>query len=240
MYSFLLDTIQLPTKRHRKSAPDTWEKNVVKLARLEGRAYTNRKDDVMPARKMGVTCNSESCRKSSLRHCFSFSAVERGNIFDTFWKMGSWTERKTFIKMLIETVATKQFKAGQASARTLTYNYFLKNSAGEEKQVCKNMFAATVGLSVKTISNWLENDKEGERQEVEGQENPNTISTKLLTAADKKFLEDWLQAIPTVPSHYCRKQPSYEGKKFIHPGKTIRSLHMDYVTECTNANMRAA
>ena len=68
--------------------------------------------------------------------------------------------------------------------------------------------------------------------------NPQLIN-KPLSEEDKKFLEEWLLAIPTIPSHYCRKQPSYEGKRFIHKGRSRHQLHSDYTQSCHEKEFKA-
>ncbi|GFR64828.1 DNA repair protein rhp54 [Elysia marginata] len=55
---------------------------------------------------------------------------------------------------------------------------------------------------------------------------------------DRNFLIHWLNTIPTVPSHYCRKQKSYEGVKFLFPGKSMRDLHRDYLESCRESQTR--
>ena len=90
------------------------------------------------------------------------------------------------------------------------------------------MFASTLGVSERTLCNWLTKEKQNIVPTVEPEvTNPQTI-TKPLSEEDKKFLEEWLLAIPTVPSHYCRKQPSYERKSIIHKGRSRHQLHIDY------------
>ena len=60
-----------------------------------------------------------------------------------------------------------------------------------------------------------------------------------MTAEEKTFLIEWLDNVPKVPSHYCRKQKAYEGKNFIFPGKTMSNLHSDYVSSCEKAGVRS-
>ena len=62
---------------------------------------------------------------------------------------------------------------------------------------------------------------------------------KPITETEKKFLQEWLLAIPTVPSHYCRKQLSYEGRRFIFEGRSQRQLHSNYTQSCEEKGIRA-
>ncbi|GFR85481.1 hypothetical protein ElyMa_002442300 [Elysia marginata] len=61
----------------------------------------------------------------------------------------------------------------------------------------------------------------------------------LLTSEEKAYIVNWLKAIPTVPSHYCRKPSTYADKHFIFPGETLSSLHNDYQQDCLRDSVRA-
>ena len=52
---------------------------------------------------------------------------------------------------------------------------------------------------------------------------------------DFNYLKKWMEDLPTVDSHYCRKTPTYQNKKFLYPGTTIASLHRHYSEEAEKA-----
>ena len=56
--------------------------------------------------------------------------------------------------------------------------------------------------------------------------------------ADSLFLKNWLSGWPTVPSHYCRKVPSYKEKKFLYPGTTKSNLYREYRKSAEKAGVR--
>lgn len=207
-----------------------WQKTVRKLARLDGNQYqcSGRDKTVMvDRRKMGLTCTSTYCQKSKSRHCSTFDEERRKSIFAEFWNMRSWDERKTYVKTLVKRVKKKQVTS-ESEARDSSYEWNLISKEDEHKQVCRKMFASTLGVSERTLCSWLTNESGDKTPTVEPEvTNPRAVN-KPLKEEDKKFLEEWLLAIPTVPSHYCRKQPSYEGKRFIHEGRSQRQLYSDY------------
>ncbi|GFS03730.1 hypothetical protein ElyMa_002894300 [Elysia marginata] len=151
--------------------------------------------------------------------------------------MGSWDERYSYVKTNVKKVKKKQARS-ESDERDSSYEWNL-SSEGEHKQVSRKMFASSLGLSERTLCSWLTKEKPNVVPAVEPEvTNPQTIN-KPLSEEDKKFLEEWLLAIPTVPSHYCRKQTSYEGKRFIHEGRSQHQLHSDYTQSCHEKGFKA-
>lgn len=184
---------------------------------------------------MGNHCNSNFCKKSELRNCTNFSEKDRQGLFRAFWSMGTWEEKKTFVRGHVESVSKKQNKVGDESRRQVVFNYFL-DKGSSRLQVCKKLFASTLGISEKTILNWICRTEDTNSPKLKA---PKSGPHKPVDEPDKLFLEDWLLKIPGVPSHYCRKQASYEGIKFIFPGKSLVQLHADYKMACTEAEKRS-
>ncbi|KAK3784762.1 hypothetical protein RRG08_032215 [Elysia crispata] len=141
-----------PSKRRRKK-PDTWKKNVTKKLRLEGRQYNTKKDQ--EERSLGPPRTSSFCYRSKLRGCTTLDQAERKSILNSFWKMGSWTERQTFVLCSVETIAKKQKKSGPRSRRHCSLSYLLKKGDGSKVTVCKESFCNTLGLSKRTVGSWI-------------------------------------------------------------------------------------
>ncbi|GFS19685.1 DNA repair protein rhp54 [Elysia marginata] len=187
---------------------------------------------------MGPTCTSTYCQKSKSRHCSTFEEERRKAIFTEFWNMRSWDERYTDVKTIFKKVKKKQARS-ESEERDSSYEWNLSCTEGENKQVCRKMFASTLGVSERTLCSWLTKEKQNVVPTVEREvTNPQTIK-KPLSEEDKTFLEEWLLAIPTVPSQYCRKQLSYEGKRFIHEGRSQHQLHSDYTQSCHKKGFKA-
>ena len=55
-------------------------------------------------RKIGPTCDSNFCKKSNFRKCQDIKEDERRGIFEKFWSLSSWDERKRYLKNLINKV----------------------------------------------------------------------------------------------------------------------------------------
>jgi hypothetical protein len=91
-------------KRHKHRTPEEWKRQVVKNKRLKGESYKNVKGKEIQTKVMGPACTSKFCKKSSLRHCPSLSEKQRKDIFDQFWKMNTWEERRLYVHALVDRV----------------------------------------------------------------------------------------------------------------------------------------
>ena len=233
-FSHSLPVEERGRKRQRRSAPETWEKNIRKMARLEGKVYSKDTE----GRKLGETCTSAFCLKSKLRACSNFTEETRKGIFSHFWIMKTWEERKTYVRSLVQCGAKKQVKVALDSRRENSFSFYMQNENKEKQQVCRNMFATTIGMSVKTVNNWLRETQTPEETRRDPK-HPKSGKTLPVSAADRESRKEWLNKIPTVPSHYCRQTDTYKGKKFIMPGKSLTQLHKDYTTDCSGEGKRA-
>lgn len=185
---------------------------------------------------MGEACKSSFCLKSSLRNCPMINEEKRQQLFKTFWEMQSWEARRTYVRAYTSSQDKGQCTAGEVSKREKSFQYFLEDGNGIRQQVCRFMFCSTLGVSEKTIQNWR---KQNTVTRAPKPSAPMSGPHKPVSEADMKFLSDWLHEIPVVPSHYCRKQKTYEGVKFIYNSKTLVQLHQDYVAECALKGKRS-
>ncbi|XP_014678087.1 PREDICTED: uncharacterized protein LOC106817882 isoform X2 [Priapulus caudatus] len=183
---------------------------------------------------MGPPCRSEFCRKSNLRSCQSLSEEQRQRIFDRFWSMMSWEERRSNVHTLVNKVDIKQ-KKNLASRRKTSFSYNLKLSDATSIPVCKSCFSSTLGLSQRTVVSWLqdENNKPPLQPKT-----PKTGKCVPVGEADLNFLKNWLTNLPSLPSHYCRSVPAYKNKKFLYPGTTKANLYPLYKQAATEAGAR--
>lgn len=233
-------TVSSKQKRKKTAAPDTWKKNITKRQRLEGKQHISRRGVAREEKAMKPTCSSKFCLKSKFRHCQSVSEEERENIFLQLWSMESWSERKNFVKALTERKDKKQVKnLNGTRGNPLIFN--LRLSDGKAVQVCKYMFCATMGLSERTVGEWL--SPEGIRmvEQEDGNEHldqskPSKPQKRKFNKEDETFLKEWLLAIPCVDSHYCRKSEAYKNKRFLEPGTKIIQLFERYKIDAEEKN----
>ena len=106
-------------------------------------------------------------------------------IVTEFWNMGSWDERYTYVKTMVKKVKKKQARS-ESEERDSSYDWNISSTEGEHKQVCRKMFASTLGVSERTFCSWLTKEKQNVVPTVEPiVTNPQTIN-KPLSEEDKK------------------------------------------------------
>ena len=103
-------------KRRKHPAVQRWKISISKEKRLKVESFRNREGKEREAKAIGQPCTSEFCRKSTLRSYQSLSDEQRHGIFDRFWSMKTWEERRSYVHALVNSVDIKQ-KSSQASRR---------------------------------------------------------------------------------------------------------------------------
>lgn len=193
----------------QQASPDYWIRDKVKKARERGEAYigysvrasggkTGRRSyGRMPReqRSLGPACDSPFCERSTKRQCAQFTEEIRQNIFDRFWKILGWDERKAFI---IESVDIMQPKRRtcideKSSRRGVTCLYFLCID-GQRYNICRRLFLNTLGIKEATVQYWLmhsnttEPTKKRENSKIEdanGNDNQHLLKSKRLLLPDQ-------------------------------------------------------
>jgi hypothetical protein len=149
----------------------------------------------------------------------------RGSIFDAFWRMVSWAMRMMYIRTLVDTVS---------QGRRKRFQWNLKTEAGERFEVCRTLVASTLGVSERTLTSWLGETKLDPKKD----KAPKTGRQARISEEDGKFLETFIKAIPTVPSHYCRSSEAYADKKFFESDVTEADLYREYQTRAGETGHR--
>lgn len=233
------------TKRKRKhvAQPEEWQKNKEKMLRMKGREYigfsrTNnsvKQNIKRPARRLDNTCNSVSfCEKTEKRKCAVFPEADRKAIFDSFWDM-SWEQKQMYVVSLVSYVPKKRCYVEGPSRRSGSYIYQLR--LGQDRlQVCKKMFLSTLGLKEKMVHKWVLKSKEhglGYSVEVRNEIIKKKRSTSSFVKGienQKTYLRSFLDLLPKMDSHYCRKDS--KKKYFEYPFKTKAEIYKIYTEKC--------
>lgn len=133
----------------------------------------------------------------------------------------------------------------EKSRRTQTIQYFLKHNS-IRLQVCRNMFYSTLGIKSKMVRNWISGASEHGMQESPDKTSSLRKSAKRSSVTGKrneerrKLLQKFLDELPKMESHYCRK----DTKKlyFESDFSTYQEIYQLYVAECDskkeNGNMK--
>lgn len=198
-------TFEMGNKKKRENI-----KKINKTLREKGKSYLGYRrpagqsrtfqDTQRGERKIGHSCKSKFCEKSSKRQCNSISEENRNEIFLKFWNELSWAERKIYVINLINVEVTKEKKAvNENSRREFTLKYHLKIK-DRLIPVCKKMFISTLSLKERSIFSWISNSTHGM--------SCNSVSQRVTTRSSSgfDFLNTFLKNLNKVPSHYCRRE----------------------------------
>ncbi|XP_055383783.1 uncharacterized protein LOC129613653 [Condylostylus longicornis] len=114
--------------------------------------------DDIGKKQMGPTCRSAYCVESDFRFCSTFTEDTRRKIFEEFWQILNWDQRHIF-------VATHVFKKPKNPDQTSDnakveiendFIYTLRNSNGNDEQVCAEMFLNTLALTFERVLVWVQ------------------------------------------------------------------------------------
>lgn len=94
---------------------------------------------------------------------------------------------------------------GTDSHRKYTMEYNLKSTDGRVYPVCKNMFLSTLGLKEWSVLNWGTPPTKSARLPQTEVKLINKPARKTTVRGGQVLLEQFLDDLPKLPSHYCRK-----------------------------------
>ncbi|XP_046981060.1 uncharacterized protein LOC124547424 [Schistocerca americana] len=178
------------------------------------------------ARKLGPTCTSKMCQKSVQRKCHQFSIDDRQAVFNTFWETMSWGQRKVYVTNLVDTIPTKRpGKNTGESRRKGPLIYHLINEMGKHK-VCNKIFLNSLGIKEWTVRYRMGNSTHGMSPDTESSR-PRIKQTK--KEDERTFMKEFLESLPKLPSHYCRKSSS---KLYLKPVLQSKKLCRLYMEKC--------
>lgn len=210
-------------------------------------------------RKMMERCSCKYKDSSKIK-CVTVDEEERNYIFEKFWKM-SWGEKKVYIDLLVivqPTSRARDRKDEQKSRRESSYIYFMEKNQTKVR-VCKKMFLNTLGIGEKAMRNWKKCNINKERFDEANKDTlPNVIDTnpsketntslygikyqKVSEARRKhnedsnKCLENFLDSLPKMESHYCRASTS---KLYLEPDwRSKQDLYKEYCRWSAEKNIK--
>lgn len=198
-----------------------------KRCRASGKTYTTAKGVVKVAKSMqpDPCATSKGCYNECSKN---FQEGEREAIFKTYWHLDTFAQRNWLLSNTNE-VGIKRPKPG-ASSRVKNYVYQFPKD-GKKLKVCKKFFLATLAVSPKLLRYTLENVLEHRvaKPDQRGRHEPSNKTSDDI----KKFIENFIQSLPAVPSHYCRQNTK---KKYL-PAEIAnrRRLFMLFEEHCESS-----
>lgn len=235
------------TSRDDQNGKKKSKRSDTKECRMLGKSYTGYKrqhrkithDTERGSREKKPTCSSNKCKLSKNRFCNSFTEEQRKELFEKFWQC-TWEEKQTFVINMVRKTTKKRETVGvEETRRSSTYEYYLKYANNEMKQVCKSMFLGTLALNEWMVKNWVDKSEHGlpykEKVDEEKEDEPNveTDDFQPNRALNKKVhLQQWIDSLPKLESHYCRK----DSKRLYLEGpfNTKQEIYELYKVKCKN------
>lgn len=234
-------------KRSKKYNVDRnkWKRMENQLKRMKGDAYLGftkkrnekwKHDKPRQKRQMKERCNGRHCERTKVYFCDQITEDDRKEIFSRFWEHMNWDQKQIYVINQVKQVEPKRRSAENVQKKSRTYLYYF--NIGEcSYRVCKKMFLNTLNLGEWSVRAWCTEGSYGITQSNRNkliQRKINTLNKQNTRSGErKKHLEDWLEMLPKLPSHYARKDTQ---KKYIEDN-TLDSksqLYRRYVESCVD------
>ncbi|XP_072398403.1 uncharacterized protein [Diabrotica undecimpunctata] len=207
--------------RKRAKNQDSWIKNTRKRLRNKGEAYRSVTGKNLPKKIFNnINCG---CKKK----CYQkFEEEERKRIFQSFWNLGDYTKQNIYIRssVLAVNVKRKRKRDGTGNAKTMSYEYILRDGSKSEK-VCKKYFLDTFYLTHGRVYRCISKpDIISAVTDLCGRHSTNKI--------DDSDIVEHIKSFPAHQSHYNRtKNPE---RKYLNPDLNIKKIYDLYVTKSNN------
>jgi hypothetical protein len=178
---------------------------------------------------MGDRCKC----KSSYYKCNEFSEDIRTEIFTNLWQLTTWDQRTTFVANTVVVSEPKKRRDPETENKrrlnTLKYNLWNQNRL---LPVCKTMYLRTTGLKEWSVRNWATQSKMGvtTNQAKRVQSRPSRTNVH---KEDREFMVNFLDKLPKLPSHYCRKATNKE-----ETFKTVSDVYNLYKKQCEESSLK--
>lgn len=217
------ETIKEKTRK-RKSFPNEWRRNKMKLLRNSGKSYTSLKTGIeIPKRQIGPTCG----KKCRLNCSTKFTEEERLSFFNNYWAIGDINKQRSYILNCMQSICGKSKNTDKPTKKKARgFNnafYFYKQN--EKKRVCKYFFISTLGITNRCIRTVISKNKDGILQnDFRGKHVKHVIPDEI-----KNNVRSHISSIPKIESHYTR---AHSDKMYIDGSKTIADLYRDYKMDC--------
>ncbi|KAL4720099.1 hypothetical protein ACJJTC_015452 [Scirpophaga incertulas] len=176
-----------------------WKDLKRKALKNSGKAFINKKGQIVPGKKIKEPCNCpKKCFQKLEQNC-------REHIFNCFWDIGRHEKQWEFILKYTRCHKPKRIKA-EGPNRTQTRVYSLPINKTETVHVCRKMFLNTLSIGEKTVRTAFKklgtstnehclNDLRGRHLN-----RPKKIKEAVIDS-----VKDHIDSLAPIESHYCRK-----------------------------------
>lgn len=237
-----------------KADSSKWKRQRAQLSKLKGEAYEGFQKDqngkyqqtlMRPAKTLQNGCNGHiqpqpPTPKGGPKQkfdCKDLTEEMRRKIFDKYWSIPSWESRKIYVRSLVtgqEPQHRRCTTTDLVSKKKITFKYSLmyetENGQTNKLNVCKKMFASTLGIGARQLRTWskIRNNQIPDDSEP----NPST------DARQSNSITDFLDSLPKMESHYCRASSK---KQYLEStwNSVTGDLFDEYLNFCSANNKQA-
>lgn len=208
--------------RSRKACPEKWRRNRLVKAVATGEVHCRsdmKSKKIIQAKKFTfIDCK---CKFRCAQH---IPVEQQKELFDDYWAIGCREKQRLYLATLLSECAVKRRTVCEPkSFRSVSVAYHLHDAEGRELiRVCRKFFCSTFAISDKIPKNIVH-----KKSPTSGRFNPvhkNKAKQPWNKTPDKRIriVNSFLNSIPKVPSHYCRKETK---KLYFEPSLNIRKLY---------------
>ncbi|XP_047036028.1 uncharacterized protein LOC124641835 [Helicoverpa zea] len=231
-----VDETRVKRKRAKrgKANKENWTYNQNKIKRMKGESYSGRRktedgkivfDLEKNERSVQPRCDhNDSCKYFD---CYKLTEEDRNMLFKNYWKL-SWDTKKIWVQQTVQKLGVSKRKcSGNSFRRGNTFKYSF-NVLGEKYKVCKKMYLNTLNIGEWSVHNWAKNE---DRDEVasESDKTHRNNSVKAFENIGRNHAIEFLNNLPKLESHYCRKTTSKLYLEQIWQSK--EQLYREYVKQ---------
>lgn len=214
-------------KNTRKENMQHRSKGVVYYGKKKESGGTNSAVTKKP-REMGPPCDGKHKGSTKKPQCHLLTEDVRTGIFQSFWNELTWAQRKVYINSLVDEVIPNRARK-ESSRKKVTRVYHLRVQ-NERVQVCQEMFLSTLNIGEWCVYSWLTSaNTHGINKEVK------TIPSRARTFESGGSAKVFLDAVPKVESHYCRRNTN---RLYLEPMfRSFEDVYREYQSYCGENNL---
>jgi len=192
-------------------------------------------------RKIGERCchTLEVPKSTKSFMCGAFSENDRQDVFNKFWKMKTWDEKRGFVQGMVTNrpiVKRRKINEQNKYVKSDGRDVRLQTLNGQCLKVCRLFFLNTLNIGEDSFKRWTKKSTEFTEPGIDAEPAPS--SRKLKKSIDVLHIKEWLHLLPKVPSHYCRQSTSkiYVESTFV----SLSSMYKVFQEWCQEKNITYA
>ena len=143
--------------------------------------------------------------------------------------MPSWDAKVGYVRGLVNTRKPKRRRKDIISSRKqASHDCFLSNDAGQKVRVCQTFFLSTLCIGKDSFKRWVKDNDPPDSTDNSADSDvcseeeivnvPDQATKKTRHKVNRQHVNEWIDTLPKVPSHYCRSS-----SKRVYVEATFRS-----------------